>query len=348
MVSRNLAVDSDKTVIGSYLCGNFALILGFISILGRRSALEANATDLEKRSGKGKASASSSRPRPDPSSRAGSPESGSPKAKKERFDCRSATYRTVTIEEFVYTHHCFPNWGSWKDFLKEKDVHKAMRKISGDINALLANDRRTTIEPPMNCLFKAFDVKLDQIKVIILGQDPTPQANQACGLAFSVRSNVDPVTVPSIFNMLVELKWEGMNVGLTNGDLTPWVGEGVLLLNAALTIKQGDRQSSNDHQRIWGTFTEQLVKYISSNAKPSAWILWGNQAQAYQNFISKSKGHYIRTGGHPSPMAAINFFGGNYFKCANEFLEENNRGGVRWKLNPRQGVTREQEKCKDN
>ena len=324
-------------------------------MLGRRSALETSATDLEKRSGKGKSGgpgeapvgSSSRRPRPDPSSGPGSPTSGSPKAKKERFDCRSASYRTVTLEEFVYTHHCFPNWDSWKDFLTGKEVHKAMKKISGDINALLANDG-TVIEPPMNCLFKAFEVKLDQIKVIILGQDPTPQANQACGLAFSVRSNVDPVTVPSIFNMLVELKWEGMNVGLTNGDLTPWVGEGVLLLNSALTIKQEDRKSSNEHQRIWGTFTEELVKYISSKAKPSAWILWGNQAQAYQNFISKSKGHYIRTGGHPSPMAAINFFGGNYFKCANEFLEENNRGGVRWKLNPREGVTREQEKCKDN
>ena len=101
---------------------------------------------------------------------------------------------------------------------------------------------------------------------------------------------------PSVFNMLLE--WEGLDVRLTNGDLTPW------LLNAALTIQRGKRGS---HQDLWGLFTELLVSVISKSVPPSAWILWGKEAQTFDPFIDNKK-HYIKTGGHPSPMAAKEFF----------------------------------------
>ena len=128
--------------------------------------------------------------------------------------------------------------------------------------------------------------------------------------------------------MLIELGWEGMNVGLTNGDLTPWLGQGVLLLNTALTVRQGDAGS---HLAFWQGFTELLVKFLSANAQPTAWLLWGNRARSAAQIIDQSK-HYIKEGGHPSPQAATGFFGGNYFKCANDFLVQARGGGINWQI----------------
>ena len=194
----------------------------------------------------------------------------------------------------------------------------------------------------MPLLFRAFTVGgVEDIKVIILGQDPTPQPNRATGLAFSLWPDEDPATVPSVFNMLVELGWEGMNVGLTNGDLTPWVTEGVMLLNAALTTVEGERGA---HQRDWEQFTRLLVRYISDEANPSAWILWGRHAEGYGTLIDGDR-HYVKIGGHPSPPAAVNFFGGNYFYCTNEFFRRQGRSRIRWTLSRREGATRPQEDC---
>jgi len=191
-------------------------------------------------------------------------------------------------------------------------------------------------------LFRAFTVgRVEDIKAIIIGQDPTPQPNRATGLAFSLWPDEDPVTVPSVFNMLVELRWEGMNVGLTNGDLRPWVSEGVMLLNAALTTAEGQRGA---HQRDWAHFTDLVVRYISDEARPSAWILWGRAAQSYESRIDDRR-HYVKIGGHPSPPAAVNFFGGNYFYCTNEFFRSQGRSTIRWTLSRREGATRPQEDC---
>ena len=200
-------------------------------------------------------------------------------------------------------------------------INQLSNEIKGDAN-------RKTIQPPMTDMLKAFNVPLNQIKAVILGQDPTPQPGKATGLAFSLKTGEDPSNVPSVFNMLVELKWEEMNVGLTNGDLTPWVGRGVLLLNAALTVRQGEAGS---HSRVWQPFTELMVRYLSANAQPTAWILWGNEARRAAQVIDRSR-HYIKEGGHPSPQAATTFFGGNYFKCANDFLTPRRGGGINWQL----------------
>lgn len=248
------------------------------------------------------------------------------------FNCHEASYDKVSIDDFIYKHKCFP--AGWDDFLNIPEVKEV---IKTDISPAIEKDAKSSkIEPPMPNMFKAFTVSPDKIKAIIIGQDPTPQQGKATGLAFSLKPEEDPRTVPSVFNVLVELKLEGMAVSLTNGDLTPWVGQGVLLLNAALTVKQG---SAGSHSQYWRLFTKLLVEYISKESPPSAWILWGNDAKGATQFIDKEK-HYIRAGGHPSPMGGQNkFLGGNYFHCANQFLISAMRGGINWQINPRPGTS---------
>jgi len=257
--------------------------------------------------------------------------------KKEPFDCSTATYKTVTLDDFVYKHNCFP--AGWDNFLKNKEVKNNI----GLISKVLENDAKVNvIEPPMPHMFKAFTVTPDKIKAVIIGQDPTPQPGKATGLAFSLKPNEDPRGVPSVFNMIVELKLEGMAVSLTNGDLSPWLNEGVLLLNAALTVIQGEAGS---HQKYWRQFTRKVVAYISYASQPSAWMLWGDQAKkTAQSLIDRNK-HYIRIGGHPSPLGGNNFFGRNYFHCANAFLVKMKRGAIKWQINHRLGFDNDMEPC---
>ena len=253
------------------------------------------------------------------------------------FNCHQASYDKVSIDDFIYKHKCFP--AGWDDFLNIKEVKEV---IKAGISPVIEKDAKSVkIEPPMPNMFRAFTVSPDKIKTIIIGQDPAPQQGKATGLAFSLKPEEDPRTVPSVFNVLVELKLEGMAVSLTNGDLTPWVGQGVLLLNAALTVRQGSAASSaGSHSRDWQPFTNLLMKYINKVSPRSAWILWGENAKANKRFIDQKR-HYIREGGHPSPIGGQNkFLGGNYFHCANEFLKYSaNRVGINWQINPRPGTS---------
>ena len=253
------------------------------------------------------------------------------------FNCDAATYKTVSLYDFVYKHKCFP--AGWEEFLALKEVEQDISEISP---LLQKEAEKKLIEPPMKYMFRAFNVPRDQVKVVIIGQDPVPEAGKATGLAFSLQPGVNPRdSVPTVFNMLVELKWEGMNVGLSNGDLSTWVERGVLLLNAALTVRQGSSNvNAGSHQRLWTVFTQLLVQHISAKGQPTAWILWGDEAKdfARKHELIDRKKHYIKAGGHPSPQgstAGIRFFGRNYFQCANEFLVLNGRGGVDWSLPPK-------------
>ena len=278
---------------------------------------------------------------------------------EEKFDCSKATYKTVTLYEFVYTYNCFPE--GWEEFLEE------VKKVIDEISVRLSKDaEKYEIEPPMPNMFKAFNVGSipsgsfvpypvegrDGVKVVIIGQDPVPEANQATGLAFSLKPGVNPRdSVPTVLNMLVELKWEGMNVGLSNGDLSDWVDRGVLLLNSALTVRQGtSKDMAGSHLGYWEVFTRSLVKHISDKGKPTAWILWGKEAKelaSKYNLIDMKK-HFIKAGGHPSPQgksAGIRFFGRNYFHCANEFLVQEKRGAVDWRLKPAKVLGTPPEDC---
>ena len=240
------------------------------------------------------------------------------------YDCATATYKTNPLNDFVA--NCAP--ASWKDFFQLPAVAIAIQFLTG----MLSKEGQTkSIEPPMPLMFKALDmVAPNQVKVVILGQDPTPQAGKATGLAFSV---ADPRTVGTVLNVLLEVALEGFSVNVNNGDLTKWAQQGVLLLNTALTVRQG---SAGSHVAWWKDFTNLLIDYISANAQQSAWLLWGKEAQKFKDRIAQTK-HYIITGGHPSALGGIGtntFIGGNYFNCANTFLANKGRIGIDWKLAP--------------
>ena len=210
----------------------------------------------------------------------------------------------------------------------------------------LINNHQDAIEPQMPLIFNALKkVKVEDIKVVILGQDPTPQEGKAKGVAFLVDN---PRTVPAVLNMLLEVAFEGFAVDLDRANVEEWLKKGVLLLNTAFTVphkdkdkdknknKQQGKGKEKDHLDMWRPFTEVLITYIKDNAPPSAWLLWGEKAKEFGKFIN-SKEHLIVTGRHPSTMGGTTgegntFFGGNYFNIANQFLEIKLRGAIDWSL----------------
>ena len=216
-------------------------------------------------------------------------------------------------------------------------------KVAGE---KLINNRRDAIEPKMSLIFNALKkVKVEDIKVVILGQDPTPQEGKAKGVAFLVDK---PRTVPAVLNMLLEVAFEGFAVDLDHANVQEWLEKGVLLLNTAFTVphkdkdknknknKQQGKGKEKDHLAMWRPFTEVLITYIKDYAPPSAWFLWGEKAKEFGKFINSNE-HLIVTGRHPSTMGGTTgegntFFGGNYFNIANQFLEIKRRGAIDWSL----------------
>ena len=204
----------------------------------------------------------------------------------------------------------------------------------------LINNHQDAIEPQMPLIFNALKwVKVEDIKVVILGQDPTPQEGKAKGVAFLVDN---PRTVPAVLNMLLEVAFEGFSVDLDHANVEEWLKKGVLLLNTAFTVphknkdnEQGEAKEK-DHLAMWRPFTDALISYIKDNAPPSTWFLWGAKANEFSKLIN-SNNHLIVTGRHPSPMWGTTgegntFFGGNYFNIANQFLEIKRRGAIDWSL----------------
>ena len=197
------------------------------------------------------------------------------------------------------------------------------------------------IEPRMPLLFKALElVKPEDVRVVILGQDPTPQKDLATGVAFHTEK---PRFVPTVLRMFLEVAFEGFPVDLDGGDVTRWARQGVLLLNAALTCphnppKKADKKDMykyRSHSKIWEDFTISLIRYIGGEtAEPSVWLLWGRTAIGFSDHINKK--HLIIKGRHPSPMGTAMhgdwFFGNNYFNNANQFLEIYGRGVIDWSL----------------
>jgi uracil-DNA glycosylase len=174
--------------------------------------------------------------------------------------------------------------------------------------------------------FKYFDFK--DTKVVILGQDPYHQPNQAMGLSFSVSAGI--IKPPSLVNIFKELKMDmGIEIPLT-GNLENWCRQGVLLLNSSLTVQ---RDKPNIHNSYWVDFTDEIIKYISENSEKVVFILWGNYAKKKKLLIDEDK-HYILEGVHPSPLSASKgWFGCNHFSKTNIYLKENNKKEIDWNLN---------------
>jgi uracil-DNA glycosylase len=197
-----------------------------------------------------------------------------------------------------------------------------------NIRSFLKNEYFSkTIFPPMHDIFNALKyTPFKDTKVVILGQDPYHEEGQAHGLSFSVKRGVK--IPPSLVNIYKELNNDiGMKIP-NHGELTSWATQGVLLLNATLTVRQGQ---ANSHKDIgWATFTDNVIKLLNTSTRPIVFILWGGNARSKKAFIT-NKHHLILETVHPSPLSAYNgFFGCKHFSKANEFLISTNQAPIDW------------------
>ena len=185
-----------------------------------------------------------------------------------------------------------------------------------------------TIYPSADLIFNAYQkTSLAETKVIILGQDPYHQVNQAIGLSFAVNSNVK--MPPSLVNIIKELE-DDLNIKTTTHDLIKWAEQGVLLLNSTLTVI--DSQPNSHVNMIWEALTDATIKLVSDSDTPKVFILWGKFAQAKKTLIDQNK-HLVIESAHPSPLSAYRgFFGSKPFSRANHFLVEKNQQAIDWSL----------------
>ena len=174
-------------------------------------------------------------------------------------------------------------------------------------------------------IFRVFKLPLEKIKVVILGQDPYHTPGVADGLAFSVQINK---LAPSLRNILKEVKSDIGQTIIQNGDLTPWLEQGVFLLNNVLTVEKGHAGS---HRQIgWEQITEDCVKMLSAKLPHAVFILWGSDAQTKAKLIDQSK-HLVLQSAHPSPLSAYRgFFGSKPFSRANQFLKSHHLQEIKW------------------
>ena len=186
----------------------------------------------------------------------------------------------------------------------------------------------STVYPPGSKIFEAFNrTPFDKVKVVILGQDPYHGPNQAHGLCFSVQDGIQPP--PSLINIYKELQKEyGVAVNMTNGNLTRWADQGVLLLNATLTVEAG---KAGSHQgKGWETFTDAAIKALSDRREGLVFMLWGSYAQQKGRVIDRSK-HLVLESSHPSPLSVYRGFDGcGHFKKANQYLQSRGQEPLDW------------------
>jgi uracil-DNA glycosylase len=196
-------------------------------------------------------------------------------------------------------------------------------------NLLEKEYENKNIYPKKEHIFTAFNsTSFDEVKVVIIGQDPYHQKGQAHGLSFSV---LDEVKVPpSLKNIYKELNAD-LNCYIPNhGNLTKWAKQGVLLLNAVLTVEDS---LPNSHKNFgWERFTLNVIKKLNERVDPVIFLLWGNNAKAYEQFINKDR-HFVLTSAHPSPLSAYNgFFGCKHFSKTNEFLKLLKKKPIDWQI----------------
>lgn len=214
----------------------------------------------------------------------------------------------------------------WDNLLKderEKPYYKKLRKI------LIQEYRNYNIYPDMYDIFNALKyVSYDDVKVVILGQDPYHGRGQAHGFSFSVKDKV-PIP-PSLLNIYKELHDDlGLYIP-NNGNLTKWARQGVLLLNTVLTVRE---KTPNSHKDLgWELLTDRIISFLNQRDKPIVFILWGANAKSKAKLITNSK-HLILTSVHPSPLSAYRgFFGSKVFSKTNKFLIDNDMRAIDWQI----------------
>lgn len=216
---------------------------------------------------------------------------------------------------------------SWKEVLKDEFDKPYFQHIISFLKAEKASGK--IIYPPGPLILNAFQqTPLPKVKVVILGQDPYHGRGQAHGLSFSVPQGIVPP--PSLVNIFKELKNDlGIEIP-QSGNLEKWTHQGVLLLNASLTVRQNEPGS---HSKIgWLQFTDQVIRKISDEKKGIIFLLWGKFAQEKQSLIDETN-HYVLKAAHPSPYSAANgFFGCKHFSRTNELLMKQQKSPVDWKI----------------
>ena len=214
----------------------------------------------------------------------------------------------------------------WKEALREEFLSEYFAKIKEN---LLAAKAREIVYPPGNLIFNAFNLTpFERVRVVILGQDPYHGAHQAMGLSFSVPRGVR--IPPSLVNIYKEIK---SDLGISepeSGDLSYWARQGVLLLNASLSV---GANRANSHSGFgWQIFTDAVIKILSARRQSLVFMLWGNFAKAKSALIDAQR-HLILTAAHPSPLAGGAFFGCRHFSRCNEYLRAHGLGEIDWDLN---------------
>ena len=214
---------------------------------------------------------------------------------------------------------------NWDDILKEEYNKPYFEKL---MNFIEDEYSKYTIYPDKNNIYNALKLTPpDKVKVVILGQDPYINKDQANGLSFSVQPGI--ATPPSLRNIFREQRKDLGIIQPNSGDLTKWAEQGVLLLNTTLTVRAG---LSNSHQgKGWGIFTDSIIKYLGQKEN-IVFMLWGNNAKAKRKLIDSSK-NLILEAAHPSPLSATRgFFGCQHFSKANNYLIEHNLSPIDWQL----------------
>ena len=215
---------------------------------------------------------------------------------------------------------------SWKEALKDEFLSPYFENLKAK---LIISKKYVTVFPPSNLIFNAFNLTpFNKVKVVILGQDPYHGNNQAMGLSFSVPKGVK--IPPSLINIYKEI-YDDLGISEPNsGDLTYWAKQGVLLLNASLSVEKGKPNSHKDFG--WHLFSDAVIKKISDEKNGVIFLLWGNFAKNKANLIDQNK-HFILTAPHPSPLARGGFFGCKHFSKTNEILKKLGKSPIDWDLN---------------
>lgn len=217
-----------------------------------------------------------------------------------------------------------PNsWSTFFDVEKDKPYFKDL------MNSVSEEYQNTICFPPRELIFNAFDsCSFHDLKVVIIGQDPYHGDGEANGLCFSVNDGVK--IPPSLKNIFTEINTEYEQIfSPTSGNLERWAEQGILLLNASLTVRK-DQANSHKHLK-WNVFTDAVIDYISSNSQNIVFLLWGSFALKKGKKIDRNK-HLVLETGHPSPLSANRgfWFGNNHFILTNEFLNANNLQQINW------------------
>ena len=214
---------------------------------------------------------------------------------------------------------------SWKTRLANEFENHYFVKLK---QFLLEEQSKHVIYPPENLIFSAFNfTPFDDVKVVILGQDPYHGPGQANGFCFSVNDGMR--LPPSLKNIFKELNTDGGCEIPLSGNLEPWAKQGVFLLNATLTVR---KETAGSHQKKgWEPFTDSVIKLISAEKQNVVFLLWGNYAKAKAELIDANK-HLILQAAHPSPLARGAFFGSKPFSQTNAYLKQHGKKEIDWCL----------------